>query len=207
MVCKGWEFVEKNQERISSLVMDMLTFSKEREPELLPSNLNNVTLDVVELMQSRAKERSVELNFAPAADMPQLTFDPEGLHRAVLNVLTNAIDACDKELTGREDVAGRVNVWTEFQAGSGLARVIVEDNGDGIAAEDLENIFSLFVSHKGSRGTGLGLPVSQKIMKEHGGRIDVESQPGKGSRFMLELPAVYAELSRQTSSVPEMPTE
>ncbi|HEX3658258.1 MAG TPA: ATP-binding protein [Pirellulales bacterium] len=207
MVCKGWEFVEKNQERISSLVMDMLTFSKEREPELLPSNLNNVTLDVVELMQSRAKERSVELNFAPAADMPQLTFDPEGLHRAVLNVLSNAIDACDKELTGREDVAGRVNVWTEFQAASGLARVIVEDNGDGIAPEDLENIFSLFVSHKGSRGTGLGLPVSQKIMKEHGGHISVESQPGKGSRFMLELPAVYAELSRQTSSVPELPTE
>jgi signal transduction histidine kinase len=100
-----------------------------------------------------------------------------------------------------------VNVWTEFQAASGLARIIVEDNGDGIEPEDLEAIFSLFVSRKGSRGTGLGLPVSEKIMKEHGGRIVVESQLGKGSRFMLELPAVYAELSRQTSTLPEMPAD
>jgi signal transduction histidine kinase len=207
MVCKGWEFVEKNQERISNLVMDMLTFSKEREPELMAADLNQVAADVVELMQSRARERGVELNFAPAADMPSLTFDPEGLHRAVLNVVTNAIDACDKENTGQEGSAGRVNVWTEFQAASGLARIIVEDNGDGIEPEDLEAIFSLFVSRKGSRGTGLGLPVSEKIMKEHGGRIVVESQLGKGSRFMLELPAVYAELSRQTSTLPEMPAD
>jgi signal transduction histidine kinase len=162
---------------------------------------------VVELMQSRAQQRGVELNFAPVADIPPLTFDPEGLHRAVLNVVTNAIDACDKENTGRQGSAGRVNVWTEFQASAGFARVNVEDNGDGIAPEDLEAIFSLFVSHKGSRGTGLGLPVSEKIMKEHGGRIVVESQLGKGSRFTLELPAVCPEAARQTATLPEIPAE
>ena len=70
-----------------------------------------------------------------------------------------------------------------------MARVRVTDTGSGIEKEDLERIFSVFVSHKGGRGTGLGLPVSQKILQEHGGRIRVESQPGQGSTFTLEFPA------------------
>jgi signal transduction histidine kinase len=65
----------------------------------------------------------------------------------------------------------------------------VADNGEGIAPDDLKRIFSVFESRKGARGTGLGLPVSQKIMREHGGSIIVESTPGQGSKFSLELPA------------------
>jgi len=76
-----------------------------------------------------------------------------------------------------------------------------EDNGGGISPEEIENIFSLFVSHKGNRGTGLGLPVSDKIMKEHGGRIHVESEVGRGSRFTLELPAVLPEGARPTAEI------
>jgi len=187
MVTKGWEFVERNQERISNLVMDMLTFSKEREPELAPADLNQVGSDVVELMRARAAERNVALEYRPAAEMPTCVFDAEGLHRAVLNVVTNAIDACEN----RDD--GRVEVRTEHDAGSGQLRVLVADNGIGIAAEDLEKIFTLFMSRKSSRGTGLGLAVSQKILNEHHGRIRVESEPGRGSRFTLELPAVASE--------------
>ena len=65
----------------------------------------------------------------------------------------------------------------------------VVDNGSGIPREDVEKIFGVFVSRKGGRGTGLGLPVSQKILQEHGGRIRVESQVDQGSRFTLEFPA------------------
>ena len=111
-------------------------------------------------------------------------FDPDGLHRAILNVVTNAIDACDAV------EAGAVEVTTQYAADERIARVIVSDNGSGIAPGDIEKIFAIFVSRKGGRGTGLGLPVSQKILKEHGGRILVTSQPGQGSRFTLELPAV-----------------
>jgi len=203
MVGKGWEFVEKNQERISNLVMDMLTFSKEREPEVAPANLNSVAGDCVELMAARAKQRSVELSLQLDPTMPQLTFDAEGLHRAVLNIVSNAIDACDKDSVEREDHVGRVCVSTCFDRKEGFARVTVEDNGPGIEPGDIEQIFSLFVSRKGSRGTGLGLPVSQKIMKEHGGRIRVESEVGNGSRFMLELPALLPDINRTITTVPE----
>jgi hypothetical protein len=75
-----------------------------------------------------------------------------------------------------------------------VARVVIEDNGTGIPQEDIEKIFILFnSSKKGGRGTGLGLSVSNKILHEHGGRIDVESTVGKGSRFILQFPAVYPE--------------
>ena len=184
IVRKGWGIVEKNQTKISALVMDMLTFSKEREPELAPGNLNDVVGDVIELMRNRAGELEVDLQWIPDDGMIVLTFDPEGIHRAALNLVTNALDACDNS------ESGRVEVRSEFDAGNGLARIIVEDNGIGIPREDLDNIFTIFVSRKGGRGTGLGLPVSAKILKEHGGRILVDSTAGKGSRFTLELPAV-----------------
>ena len=181
---KGWGIVEKNQERISTLVMDMLTFSKEREPVPEPANLNELAADVVELMKTRASDDGVELVWLPAPTMPTLMFDSESMHRAVLNILTNAIDACIE----REN--GRVEVSTQFSNSERMARVAVVDNGSGIESDDLEKIFAVFVSRKGGRGTGLGLPVSQKILEEHGGRIRVESKLNEGSRFTLEFPAI-----------------
>ncbi len=208
MVRKGWEFVERNQEKISNLVMDMLTFSKEREPDLVPGDLNQVVADVAELVKARANEKQVELLWQPAAELPTLTFDPDGIHRAVLNIASNAIDACAATAGDEEESAeaparapGRVVISTSFDVAENLAHITVEDNGTGIPPEDLKNIFSLFVSHKGSRGTGLGLPVSEKIMKEHGGRIAVESQVGAGSRFTLELPALVPDAPRPTAEL------
>jgi signal transduction histidine kinase len=188
VVRKGWEIVEKNQRRISSLVLDMLTFSKDRDPELAPCDLNDTIAEVVEMMQARAAEKHVELSCELGSPLPTLIFDPEGIHRAALNVVTNAIDACGENVEqGRP--AGRVRVRTRYVLEGPVAQIEVSDNGSGIAAEDLEDIFSLFVSRKGSRGTGLGLPVSQKILKEHGGRILVSSEVGRGSTFTLEFPA------------------
>ncbi|HEY2761987.1 MAG TPA: HAMP domain-containing sensor histidine kinase, partial [Pirellulales bacterium] len=185
VVRKGWNIVEKNQNKISTMVMDMLSFSKEREPELMAAQLNEIVADVIELMQVRAAEMNVSLQWTPDGGMPMVQFDSDGIHRAVLNVVTNAIDACEE----RPD--SKVEVSTRYEAGQGLVQVIVEDNGVGIAAEQLPKIFQVFVSDKGTRGTGLGLPVSQKIVKEHGGRIVVDSEAGSGSRFVLELPAVF----------------
>src|SRR5208337_630363 len=109
IVGKGWKIVEKNQNKISALVMDMLTFSKEREPDLTTANINTVVYEVVELMQVRAREEQIELVCLPAENMPDLVFDPEGIHRAVLNILTNAVDA-----VAQCDPPRRVTVITRY---------------------------------------------------------------------------------------------
>jgi signal transduction histidine kinase len=196
-VRQGWNIVEKNQTKIYNLVMDMLTFSKEREPAMLQADLNQVVAEVVELMQPRAGELGATLVAEPDRAMPSLTFDPEGIHRAVLNIVTNALDAVE----GKPE--GRVVVRTQYDPDAKLARVVVEDNGVGIPPDQIENIFNIFTSNKGGRGTGLGLSVSRKIIREHGGTIRVESDPGSGSRFLLELPLLPAgqsgEMARETS--------
>ncbi len=191
VVGKGWAIVDKNQEKISNLVMDMLSFSKERQPDMVPADIHEVVADVVELMQTRASDMGVQLLWLPAPNVPRLTFDPDALHRAILNVVTNAVDACEKV------AQGQVTVRTQYEAQAGRISVLVEDNGEGIAPEDISRIFSVFESRKGSRGTGLGLPVSQKIMHEHDGDISVQSTPDHGSCFCLHMPAVLAENPEQ----------
>ena len=192
---KGWKIVERNQNRISALVMDMLTFSKEREPDLMVANINEVVSEVIELMRVRAAEVQVELLWRPGDPIPESIFDPEGIHRAVLNVVTNAIDAVSDL-----QPPGRVEVATRYLAQEGLMRITVDDNGPGIPDDQMEHLFSPFVSSKKSRGTGLGLPVSQKILDEHGGRIAVQSEPGRGCSFTLELPATLPPTNLETAS-------
>jgi two-component system NtrC family sensor kinase len=182
LVRKGWGIVEKNQDKIYHLVMDMLTFSKERQPALKRAQLNETVSEVVDLMQSRAEECRVELRYHPDGLVPLSTFDPEGIQRAVLNIVTNAIDAVE----GSDRAV--VTVLTGWDRDTETLWVSVADNGPGIAPENLTRIFNIFESTKGARGTGLGLAVSQKILREHGGEIVVESQLGEGSRFTLSWP-------------------
>ncbi|HUQ71991.1 MAG TPA: ATP-binding protein [Planctomycetaceae bacterium] len=182
LVRKGWNIVEKNQGKIYHLVMDMLTFSKERQPALIRANLNATVQDVCELMQARADECHVEFKFQPAPNIPDSTFDPDGIHRAVLNCVTNAIDAVE----GADHAA--VLIETGWDQSADSLWVAVTDNGAGIPEDHLGRIFNIFESTKGARGTGLGLAVSQKIVREHGGEISVQSKLGEGSRFTLSWP-------------------
>ena len=126
--------------------------------------------------------------WSPSKDLPEVMIDADGIHRAVLNIVTNAIDASE----GLENA--KVEVSTTWDAANFLARVIVEDHGVGIDEDGIASIFEVFASTKGSRGTGLGLPVSQKIVREHGGKIVVSSAVGHGSTFVIELPMRKAEV-------------
>jgi len=182
LVRKGWRIVERNQNKIYHMVMDMLTFSKERQPALQRRQLNEVIQELVEELEVRAKEGGVELRFQPDPQVPDSTFDPEGVQRAVLNVVLNAIDAVE----GADHAI--VQVETGYHRDSETLWVAVADNGPGISEDQFQRIFNVFESTKGARGTGLGLPVSQKIMREHGGEIRVESRLGEGSRFILAWP-------------------
>ena len=184
---KGWDIVRRNQDKISSLVMDMLTFSKEREPDPLPTDLTALIDDIVETVQQRATELGASIHWRPPADLPLMLFDPAGMARAVLNVVTNALDAVE----GREHAAVTITAAADREAG--VARITISDNGAGMSPETLAEIFTLFVSTKGSKGTGLGLTVSRKILREHGGDIHASSRVGGGSTFVLEFPLHTAE--------------
>ncbi len=194
LILKGWRLVEKNQEKIYHLVMDMLTYSKERTPSIQTSSLNSVVGDVVELMESYAQECGVELEFSAGDNIPDSSFDPDAIHRAVLNIISNAIDAAEQA-----EQKGQVAVATKFDPSLQQLIVEVTDNGPGIPEELKAKIFNVFESTKGSRGTGIGLAVSLKILQEHGGNIDVESEPGQGATFILHWP-YSSEVSQASSS-------
>jgi signal transduction histidine kinase len=135
--------------------------------------------------------------------MTEVPADSDGVHRALLNIVSNGLDAIE----GQEEPY--LGVQTLLEASGNWVRIIVVDHGPGIEPERLNDIFRPFVSSKGSRGTGLGLPVSRKTFREHGGDIVVESKVGKGSKFILRLPmrtAAGAEL-HQTSHVKALPPE
>jgi signal transduction histidine kinase len=179
---KGWGIVSRNQDKIAAIVMDMLSLSKEREPEPVAADLVAVVTEVLETVRQRAAEAGVTIRWQPPADMPPLVFDPEGLSRAILNVIGNALDAVED----RPDPTIGVEVAIDRDAR--VVRITVADNGVGMSAEAMAGIFDLFVSTKGPRGTGLGLPVSRKILREHDGDIRCTSSPGAGSTFELEFP-------------------
>ncbi|MDR1492183.1 MAG: FHA domain-containing protein [Planctomycetaceae bacterium] len=211
LLAKGWRIVEKNQNKISDLVMDMLTFSKEREPNFALEDVNRVVSDVVELMYGRACDFGTELIWLPDETIPMFLFDAEQIHRAVTNIVTNAIDAAQSE-TSLENQSveenpaenydaprhtGRVEIRTDFHSAQQtpqssqqeVVRITVDDNGTGIPQEMFDSLFRPFLSNKkGNVGTGLGLAVTRKIFEEHGGRIRLESSPSGGARFILELP-------------------
>jgi signal transduction histidine kinase len=179
---KGWDIVRRNQDKISSLVMDMLSFSKEREPDPAPADLAAVIDDIVETVQQRAEELGATIDWRRPTTLPPLLFDAAGISRAILNVVTNALDAVE----GRP--AGSVVISAGIDDTERMVRVTVADDGAGMDPETLAGIFNLFVSTKGSRGTGLGLTVSRKILREHGGDIHASSAVGAGSTFVLEFP-------------------
>jgi signal transduction histidine kinase len=177
---KGWRLVERNQARIDDLILDMLSFSKERDPIIEPTNLVELVSDVLELLRGRAGEAKVSLKFVPPAEYPEVPCDSDGVHRAVLNLVGNAIDALD----GRD--GGTVTV--ELRTNADSAELEVRDDGPGIPAELHAEIFKPFVSSKGNRGTGLGLPVSRKAIEEQGGELLLASEEGRGTRFTIRLP-------------------
>ncbi|MFO0976356.1 MAG: ATP-binding protein [Planctomycetaceae bacterium] len=182
LIHQGWGIVERNQTRIYDLVMDMLSFSKDRVPSLQLADLNKVVGEVAELTAARAAECGVTLEFRRGEEVPIALFDAEGIHRAVLNIVNNAIDAVE------EIARGAVVIQTGYDKTADMMLVAVSDNGPGIPEDQRASIFNVFESSKGARGTGIGLPVSRKILREHGGRVRVEGGPGQGTRFVLSWP-------------------
>jgi len=179
---RGWAVVRRNEGRIADLVLDMLDYSGASEPLFEDCDLNELVGELAESVGTRTRKQiAVERELKP--DLPTVQVDPDAIHRCLVNLVANAIDALPEE-------GGRIRFITRHSPEENAVRIGVADNGCGIDPEILPNIFEVFVTTKGARGTGLGLAVVDKLIKEHGGKVEVESEPGKGTTFWLVLPLI-----------------
>jgi two-component system, NtrC family, sensor kinase len=181
----GWDMVQRNIAKISSLALDLLTYSKERKPQYRPGLPHQLASEVVELLKPRAFEFGVDLVLETPAELGPVAMDVTGMHQCLVNLVNNAIDACRPEVCGHRH--GRVTLRV-CPRSEGAVCFEVEDNGCGIDEQDRERLFTTFFSTKGAEGTGLGLLNVQKIVREHRGGVEVLSEPGKGSVFRVLLP-------------------
>ncbi len=180
----GWKMIKKNIERTSELVLDLLSYSKKREPDYQKCFPNDIVNDICELLQERARENDVKIVKELYEFIKEVSIDKEIIHRCLLNLVSNAIDACTFDWN--RDKEHFVCIRSKIQDNN-IIKFEVEDNGSGISDEIKGKIFSSFFSTKGSKGTGLGLLVTKKLIEEHGGSIDVISSLGKGSNFIITL--------------------
>jgi two-component system, NtrC family, sensor kinase len=182
---KGWDMIKRSIERTSNLVMDLLSYSKEREPEYDPCDPNAIAGEVCDLMKERAQQGGIDLvrDFDPA--IGRVCMDPQTIHTTLLNLVSNALDAC--LFDEGPPKPWRVIVKTVSEADRTI-RFEVVDNGAGMTDEVKAKLFTSFFSTKGQRGTGLGLLVTRKLVQEHGGRIEVQSRIGEGTTVVMRLP-------------------
>jgi signal transduction histidine kinase len=184
-LCQGWDMVKVDVDRMRKIALDLLNYAKEREPDYELCDPNTPVEEVLDLMLPRAREYGITLETDLDKSLPDAWFDPEGIHRCLLNLVTNAIDACtDMECSQRE---GKV-VLRSLKAEGWAVAYQVEDNGCGMDEETRAKIFQRFFSTKGTKGTGLGLMITKKIIDDHGGVIEMESENGQGTRFVVKLP-------------------
>jgi len=181
-VLRGWDMVKRNNEFMSGLVLDMVAYAKEREPAYELADVGEIVRSVCELMTERARQNNIELRHE-LGDLRPCAMDAKEIRRCVLNLVTNAIEAC-------AGPGAEVVVRAGFSEGQREVRIVVADDGCGITEENQKGLFQVFFSTKGAKGTGLGLAVTRKIIREHNGEIDVQSEEGKGTTFTIRLPFV-----------------
>jgi len=181
---KGWGVVERNLEKIYNLTLNLLAYSKEREPRLELVNPRKIIEECVELIATPANTKGAMVVADVDRDMPPVPVDPDGIHQVLMNLLSHALDAVG--LNG-----GLIKVSCKFDAETKQMVLEVIDNGSGIPEPMMKHMFELFHSTKGNRGTGLGLAVARKIVTEHEGSISVQSKIGEGSTFTVRLPVEH----------------
>jgi two-component system NtrC family sensor kinase len=176
------EFLTLAQEelaRMATLTRQLLDQSRPLSDAAQPVSVNAVVQRVLTLARGELASREIRVDAELGAGLPQVVVHPEGIQQVLANLVNNACDA----------MPGGGTLRLSTRADADAVEVVVEDTGTGIAEEDLPHIFEAFYTTKpGVAGIGLGLFVSEGIIRGHRGRLSVESTPGRGSRFTVRLP-------------------
>jgi nitrogen-specific signal transduction histidine kinase len=174
--------VRKEARRLNRILSDFLIFARPREPKRLTADIREVVEHVAALIrEDPARATLVELETRIDAAVPSFAFDQDQLTQVLLNVALNGVEA----------MGGRGRLSLEVTRQNGQVLIAVADTGRGMSPEERGRVFEPFFSKKPG-GTGLGLTIARRIVDGHGGRIDFESTPGRGTRFTIALPLVAA---------------
>jgi len=163
--------------QINRILTDLLETARPRAPEMRWSDLNTTVEHAVMLARQQVLSKPIKIEFTPAASLPEVEHDSDQIHQVLLNLLLNAEQA----------IEGSGVVQVGVQAEGDAAVVTVSDTGRGISAEQLPHIFRPFYTTKGN-GTGLGLSLARRIVEAHHGRIEVTSEPSRGTTFSVAVP-------------------
>ena len=185
--------------RASEIVNGLLNFSRTSGTEFLDIDMNQLLHDSAILLDHQFKTARVRVVQELEPDLDRVHGNPGKLQQVVLNLMLNAKDAMNG--SAASSTGSTLSLTSRNAAGEGLVIVEIRDTGSGIDAEHLHRIFDPFFTTKTNplpgqhKGTGLGLAVSYGILQEHGGKISVESEPGAGTCFRLEIPSASASRS------------
>jgi signal transduction histidine kinase len=184
------KIIESQLDRLADSVKNLLIFTRQPKPLLKPLNVNEILEELIRLSLPWRHARNVTLFSSLSSEVPSILGDPTQLQTLFLNLITNALDAMPQ--------GGDMRISTQIQltqAPSGengrWVEISIADTGIGITEESKKRIFDpFFTTKKIGEGTGLGLAICEKIIKEHAGRLEVESEVGKGSTFSIFIPAL-----------------
>jgi signal transduction histidine kinase len=184
---QGWEMIKGNVDKITNLSLDLLNYAKATDLNIKAGDPRHPAQEVLDLMRPRAQALGIDLVADFPEDIKDCYFDADLICRCLLNLVSNAIDACrNSDPEGPDKI---VTVRVKTARGWGVEYQVL-DNGSGMTADTREKIFQHFFSTKGSEGTGIGLMISKKIIDAHNGLIAVESSEGAGSIFFIKLPKI-----------------
>ncbi len=179
---KGWDMLDRNVDRMTVLVRGFLNYSKKRVLKVEAVTPKEIAGDIFSLYEAAAEKEGIHLLFEAQEDISKVNMDPAGIHTCLANLVSNAIDAC------KDSSKDNCTVSLRLKEKSDSIVFEVEDTGSGMTPETKNKVFTNFFTTKGLGGTGLGLLVTRKIVQEHGGKIDVTSEPDKGSVFRMAFP-------------------
>ena len=181
---KAFEQVKQMTGRIRKMVLEILYYAKSRE--LRYESINSVEMadKVVSDAEAIATKNGVRLEANISPTLGIIDVDPIWMQSALVNFMENAIDACTYDRSKKDHTV----TFDAFELAPDRICFIITDNGMGMDQETKEKMFTLFFTSKGSQGTGLGLFIANRVIRQHGGTISVESELKQGSKFHICLP-------------------